>query len=1124
MSILPSPSCTRLVTITAQVDHGKTTLADSLVEHNGIISERLAGDMRFLDSMEEEQRRGITIRSSAIALKHSFVKKKNSEKKEMVIHLIDSPGHVDFSMEVSSALQICDGALLLVDVVEGMCARTQSILRESFAQRLVPILVINKIDRLCTDLGLNVNEAYLRIRSVIESVNAAASAMIRSDKAKQMAHNDDSNSSSQDQEEGEEDELAQIWSFDPSKGNIVFTSAIYGWGFTIPSLAKSLFKYKIIPQYKPPVLRQYLFGDFKYNSSTGKVLKWKQNAAADDNNVAMFAEYGLKPLWQCFTGVSMATMSLGMTSVFFTSNQYQLQQQDTRNNDHNKGTKKQSDVKIKATSSGMNDVTLPSLNIGITCPEDAQSSLQPPRTVDEMQQLLNKTNASSEELILRALLRRHRPLSEAILDAVCDICPSPADASSHVRQDALSLIKDNSESESDNNNNSDDAIGYKEIQNAIRNCDTSSNVPATAHCSKFVSTTRASVNDAELISYLDSIHECHEVENANVINQTRPKDSVIIMGVGRVLSGILHSKDIEYYCYGPKYESKRDKQFLPRKSIRLYIIMGSSFVRVGSVPAGHFCAIHGLEDLQLKTVTICSSPHAMPLAVIDRGIRPLVKVNVEATSALDTSILEQGLAKLSLADPAVEIIATAKGERILACLGEIHLEQSILDLKNLYCGVKINLRISDQIVEFGESTTWFENEKSDFKQFYNFRSQPLRQTMIPPYCYEDGLSLANNGRSRAILSNKAIALHVRVIPLPITVYDSLVKKEKVDNCNDDLVLLSKALGFESKNSEDILNLLKTHQMCLDNRGNAMIKSPNMIIHGVESNDGEVYVPPSKENSNEKSDYRENDDEENRAKVVYDLVRKMISESKRSDESSEIDKYVHKMWSDLQGSCTAGFQAGCAAGPLCEEPVRSVLVLLEAIEIAVKKDSSKSENKYSIAKPVSGGMIVASLKTGIRTSLLTRPARLVESYLRLTLHSSLTGLGPLYAILSKRRGRVVSDTMVDGTELISIDARLPQSESVGLTPELLQKSSGEVTAPELIFSHWEILDEDPFWIPTSLEEREDYGEIVLNGDTSTGINNTALKYIRMVRDRKGLIVDSNKIIVAAEKQRTLARKK
>jgi ribosome assembly protein 1 len=155
---------------------------------------------------------------------------------------------------------------------------------------------------------------------------------------------------------------------------------------------------------------------------------------------------------------------------------------------------------------------------------------------------------------------------------------------------------------------------------------------------------------------------------------------------------------------------------------------------------------------------------------------------------------------------------------------------------------------------------------------------------------------------------------------------------------------------------------------------------------------------------------------------------------------------------------------------------------------------------------------------------TRPARLVECHFRLTLHTSFAGLGPLYAVLTKRRGKVLTDSMVDGTDLLLISASLPQAESFGLAPELYKKSSGEVTAPELVFSHWEVLNEDPFWTPTSLEEREDYGENLIYGDRSTGLTNNALKYIRMVRERKGLLVDSSKIVVAAEKQSTLSRKR
>ena len=135
--VLPPPASTRLLTIVAHVDHGKTTLADSLVESNGIISERLAGSIRYLDSLEEEQKRGITMRCSAIGLRHRYCPNPKADAQNVVVHLIDSPGHVDFSAEVTTSLLACDGALLVVDAVEGMCARTHNILREAYAAQLV---------------------------------------------------------------------------------------------------------------------------------------------------------------------------------------------------------------------------------------------------------------------------------------------------------------------------------------------------------------------------------------------------------------------------------------------------------------------------------------------------------------------------------------------------------------------------------------------------------------------------------------------------------------------------------------------------------------------------------------------------------------------------------------------------------------------------------------------------------------------------------------------------------------------------------------------------------------------------------------------------------------------------
>ena len=502
---------------------------------------------------------------------------------------------------------------------------------------------------------------------------------------------------------------------------------------------------------------------------------------------------------------------------------------------------------------------------------------------------------------------------------------------------------------------------------------------------------------------------------------------------------------------------------------------------------------------------------------------------------------------MSLADAAIEVTATAKGERILACLGEIHLEQSIIDLRKVYIGNDIELRISKPIVDFRESTAYFENEIDDFKQFYKLETPPLRQTCMPPYSEEDGLGYARSGRSRPIVSGRGMALHIRVLPLARHIHACLTSGSFEEACTDDLNQLAKALNLKEDSPENKFAKILELVAALDSNGNAIIESVGMqngsCVKGVvcrPKEPKEIYVRSAAsadiEETNESKEEKESSRKDGDAPVKTDIAKEEYEDIKRmiceesagtDEEMTPRDSKTFKVWKgEFKGSLIGGFQSGCTSGPLCEEPVRGVLVVLEGVEIAMyeRRKKTGTEDDFNTAKPMTGGMVVAALRTGIRTALLTRPARLMEGYLRLTLHSSLTGLGPLYEVLSRRRGKVLADTMVEGTDLISIEATLPQSESFGLTSELMKKSSGDVTAPELVFSHWEMLEEDPFWIPTSLEEREDYGEIVMNGDISTGVANNALKFIRLVRNRKGLIVDSHKIVVAAEKQRTLARKK
>ena len=216
------------------------------------------------------------------------------------------------------------------------------------------------------------------------------------------------------------------------------------------------------------------------------------------------------------------------------------------------------------------------------------------------------------------------------------------------------------------------------------------------------------------------------------------------------------------------------------------------------------------------------------------------------------------------------------------------------------------------------------------------------------------------------------------------------------------------------------------------------------------------------------------------------------------------------WGNVKAWALAGFRAACKAGPVSEEPLHGVIVLFEGIWGHEEAEGAEM-----------GGNAVSEITKAIKLAVLTRPVRIIEAFVRCDFQSTLSKTGDVYSTISKRRGKVLVEDVVEGTDLITITAVVPMVETMGLTAELLKRTSGESTAPMMTFNHWEKLPEDPFWQPTTAEEREDHGEGLLK----MGGNNAG-RLLSNIRRRKGLpaIFHEDKLIIAPDKQRNMKTKK
>jgi elongation factor 2 len=199
--------------LVGHIDHGKTTLADSLLAEAGLLSESLAGEARALDYLEEEQRRGITMKAANVSLYYENQSDKVEENKSFVINLVDTPGHLDFSGKVTRALRLVDGVVVIVDAVEELNSQSETVLRQALEEGVKPLLFINKIDRLFRELKLTNDDIRVKFARIIKRFNNLIERFMDS-------------------------EFKSKWLVSAENGSVMFGSALHRWGFTLEKLQK----------------------------------------------------------------------------------------------------------------------------------------------------------------------------------------------------------------------------------------------------------------------------------------------------------------------------------------------------------------------------------------------------------------------------------------------------------------------------------------------------------------------------------------------------------------------------------------------------------------------------------------------------------------------------------------------------------------------------------------------------------------------------------------------------------------------------------------------------------------------------------------------------------------------
>ncbi|CAL4926445.1 unnamed protein product [Urochloa decumbens] len=1026
------PRRVRNTCILAHVDHGKTTLADHLVAScgDGLLHPKLAGRLRFMDYLDEEQRRAITMKSAAVALR---------SRDGHRVSLIDSPGHIDFCSEVSSAARLSDSALILVDAVEGVHIQTHAALRQAFVERLRPCLVLNKIDRLITELCFTPAEAYTRLHRIVSDVNSIYSALRSHSYFSLLSALEDnpsssSSSSAEDLPEDFEDDDDNEDAFQPLKGNVVFACALDGWGFRLQQFA-GLYARKV--GVNPSAFLRGLWGPRYLDKKTGKVVGKKAMTGADPQ--PMFVEFVLSALWKMYELV-------------------------LKDGGESKRVKKLVE------------------NFQLKIPE---------------RELKNK----DPKAVLQSVTSRWLPLADAVMDMVVECTPDPI-AAQGVRVARLMPKREVTP---------EDAAGCPEIvseservRRCVEACDVSVDAPVVVYVSKMFAVPYKMLPLKGVNGELLNHHGASESEEC-------------FMAFARVFSGVLRAGQ-KVFVLSPLYDPLKgdavQKHVQEVELQYLYEMLGQGLKPVGSVGAGNVVAIQGLGQQILKSATLSSTKSCWPFSSMMFQASPMLKVAIEPSNPADLGGLVKGLKLLNRADPFVEYTVTQRGEHVLAAAGEIHLERCIKDLEERFA--KVKLVVSEPLVSFketieGEGVGLVERLKAP-QEFVERATPNGRCTVrVQVLRLPDALTKVLEESEQLIgqIIEGKTAKRDGVLDPRLSQDDGdsagMLRQRMIDAIDSDLEAISKQVD-----KEKLDRYRKTWLGYLEriwSLGPWQV-GPNLLLSpDSKSSDGAITIQDGKQGVlvSGRSDISE------RLGFLKESDAKDNSNLDNGESAANACESLHLESMALRNNIVSGFQIAANAGPLCDEPMWGLAFIVEPYLFVDGSDAANHSDQYNIFS----GQVITAVKEACRAAVLQNKPRLVEAKYFCELTAPSEQVGTTYAVLRKRRARILKEEMQEGTSLFIIHAYLPVAESVGFSNELRSLTAGAASAL-LVLSHWEAIDEDPFFIPKTQDELEEFG------DGSSIGPNLAKRLMNSVRRRKGLHVEE-KVVEHGTKQRTLAKK-